>query len=908
MRLLSATVRNYRVIKELSVDFASSLTLVGGPNESGKSTFAEAIHRALFLKAKGNTEHHRAMLAEPLTASPQVELKFKSGNLIYRLKKTFGVNGTTQLEFGETEILVATHAEEKLAELLQFECGQIGKEMASSWAHLWVWQGKSGEDPTAYATAEKDDLIRQLQKIGGAAVLQSTLDASAVRWFADRQTGLFVSSGKPKAGTELYRAQEMLQLAEEQFALAQTRLEKLAGAADQLEQSSAGFAGATATLAKLEEERQRVVAQQQQLAALRQQEGVQSQALKTKEEKLIQLADADAQIKGLKNEVNDLEVALQPKQVQLQNLKNALAQAQQRSTQSARGFTAAAAAAQAARQRRDLLAAHITLFEKNEQYLRLKKQEQAAATLHSDLAKAESALARLPEVNQAKLERLLEMESQLSQAMAALQAMATGIEVVAAQEVVSVGGERIDVGQKRIVTDIIEIATASGLRILVCPGGGLNLDGARQRVTEIQIELKNLLGGLALASVKAAAEAFGHRHVQQQQISTIKAQLQGMDADGLKNSLDQSQNELITAQGRVERLAVLVTDAPATDNLVAANNALFAADAAAAEAEVNEREARISQQSSAESVAVAESSLSDKTAELDQQRQKLDQMRGQLDLLLQTHGGEQARAAGLARAVAEKAVAQNDLRSIADQIKLLQPDLLNKDAERIIRALDLKRTERDNALHKQAEAQAALRYDGSLDPNAELALATERMRATKQHYASLNRSAQAVNLLNDLFQDEQRGLSEQFTQPLASKISGYLQCVLGADAKVSVHYEKNGFSGLRLTRTDAAGGSCGFENLSGGAREQAAAATRLAMAELLAADHDGALPVIFDDAFTNTDPERVAKVQRMLDFGAGRGVQILVLTCHPLDYASLGAKTVVINRQIKLMNGNKERK
>ena len=69
---------------------------------------------------------------------------------------------------------------------------------------------------------------------------------------------------------------------------------------------------------------------------------------------------------------------------------------------------------------------------------------------------------------------------------------------------------------------------------------------------------------------------------------------------------------------------------------------------------------------------------------------------------------------------------------------------------------------------------------------------------------------------------------------------------------------------------------------------------RLAMAEVLAAGHDGCLPVVFDDAFAFSDPERVQILQRMLDHAAIRGLQVIVLTCNPSDYGSLGAKQLTL--------------
>jgi uncharacterized protein YhaN len=85
-----------------------------------------------------------------------------------------------------------------------------------------------------------------------------------------------------------------------------------------------------------------------------------------------------------------------------------------------------------------------------------------------------------------------------------------------------------------------------------------------------------------------------------------------------------------------------------------------------------------------------------------------------------------------------------------------------------------------------------------------------------------------------------------------------------------------------------------FESLSGGAREQVATAIRLATAEILAENYGGTLPVVFDDAFAFTDRQRVQKVIQMLDLGASRGLQIILLSCTHEEYANLGANDFVI--------------
>jgi DNA repair exonuclease SbcCD ATPase subunit len=189
-----------------------------------------------------------------------------------------------------------------------------------------------------------------------------------------------------------------------------------------------------------------------------------------------------------------------------------------------------------------------------------------------------------------------------------------------------------------------------------------------------------------------------------------------------------------------------------------------------------------------------------------------------------------------------------------------------------------------------------LRQDGSHDPVATLALAKARTQLAQEQRAAIERRSSALQLLHRLFQDEQQQLADQFTRPLAERVSLYLQRLFGSQAQVSVVMNGTDFGQLALTRGSQ--GALDFHILSGGAREQVAAAFRLAMAEILAEAQDGCLPLIFDDAFAHSDPARVQALQRMLDLGAARGLQIIVLTCNPADYSALGARELILTSHV----------
>ncbi|MEZ5305030.1 MAG: SbcC/MukB-like Walker B domain-containing protein [Verrucomicrobiales bacterium] len=160
-----------------------------------------------------------------------------------------------------------------------------------------------------------------------------------------------------------------------------------------------------------------------------------------------------------------------------------------------------------------------------------------------------------------------------------------------------------------------------------------------------------------------------------------------------------------------------------------------------------------------------------------------------------------------------------------------------------------------------AVSRSTLASDGNTDPLASLALAAAEVEAAEKERANAECQARAVQHLADLFREQQRELTHQFSRPLAEKITGYItQLFPGAEANTVLG--ESGFEQIVLTRD---GRRFDFGELSGGTQEQVAAAFRLAIAETLAKDHDGCLPVVFDDAFTNTDPERIQVLQRMLD-------------------------------------------
>lgn len=894
MRLSFVTLRNYRLHREVKVEFDPSRTLIGGPNETGKSTLVEAVHRALFLKAKGNTELHRAVVSSQHPGNPEVELAFEENGVTYLLRKRFGSAGTTTLAPSNAAPLSGDSAESKLAEVLGVESGVSGKAVAIQWGHLWVWQGEAGRDPSSHATAQQGGLLQRLQKMGGAAALQSPLDDRVARHFSGIRDQIYKQGGKPKAESELEKAEIAQTQALGNLELALDRVRKLDSAATDLETASRTLVSTSASLVGLEKELLAIEARERDLSELQRKESEQSHNAKGATDRYNALLSASQQIRKARGEIADLELRLKPQRDAIAALEKKSQEARERAGTAETANGHAFEAARAARIRHDLALAHVLFFEKDENHTKVSERIRKVRKVQQDLDGLEGKLAKLAKVDKAKLHRIQRLETDCSNARSALQAMATGIEVVASDKAVKAGGKQIKVGERRVLTEDTELAIGSNIRLRIQPGGGTSLADARRLEAEAAKELQEVLDSFGLQSVKDAIAANSSREELVSSIKSTKSELEGMAVESLEEELRDAQNDLVAAKANVARLAAIAPDIGAPKDKAAARALVNASERKLGDAESQETEAKTTRDRAVKQSTSADEALAERKAEADEQMNKLTGLNAQLELLLKTHGDDEA----LGRALIESQLAQGEAQKLLNEttaaIANLQPDLLQADRERIARAIKEKTGEQNEARTQIAVAKASLSSDGSEDPAADVATAKARASSAGEHLVRVRRYSQAILLLDRLFQDEQRSLARQFTQPFADRISGYLQCIFGAGALAQVDLHSNEFTGLRLSRPGFGNSPFEFDDLSGGTREQTAAAVRLAMAELLAPDHGGCLPVVFDDAFAYADPERVNQLQRMLDLAAARGLQVIVLTCNPSDYASLGARTVTL--------------
>jgi DNA repair exonuclease SbcCD ATPase subunit len=324
VKLLAATVRNYRRHRDTTVQFDGPMVLVHGPNESGKSTLAEAMHCALFLKAKGSTNLHKTMQSDH-GGTPEVTLRFEAKGRQHNLRKIFGTSGDTVLESEGQATLNGSAAEECLAQLLGVEGsvsgGGIEGKMQKRWAHLWVWQGASSQTPLDSLEESQVQLRSKLQAQSGRSVLSSRTDDAVIDALQVWEHTNFTQAGAPKTGSELKHAIEALAAAEARAGSAQAAMDELEAAAAIFEQAAADIERHRSNHESAQRQLKDIREKLKAVASLKEQLREKTRLRELAGKATAELKAADTEIRGLERDFKIAEEKAAPLKERLTALK-----------------------------------------------------------------------------------------------------------------------------------------------------------------------------------------------------------------------------------------------------------------------------------------------------------------------------------------------------------------------------------------------------------------------------------------------------------------------------------------------------------------------------------------------------------------------------------------------------------
>ena len=894
MRLLHASLRQVRLHQHLELRFDPHFTLLGGANEAGKSTVVEALHKVLFLRASATGRAVDELRSRLHSGLPEIAVGFEAAGARWELRKRFsGASGTCQLGSDGGVALQGAAAEEQLARLLGVEGPIEGRrhgQLPQRWGHLWVRQGESGSNLLAGPGEAYDlkSLVQQLQQRGAAAALESPLDRLVGEQLQARLDLQFTATGKVKAGSPLAEARQRCQEAQAALEQAQGHRAELESAMEQLQRIGARLQAidsaerprlrrASQLAGQLRLRQAQIGPLQQQFAqlelALAEQQDLQQQGLNLEAQQLVwqqQLASLLEEQATHQAGCRAGELALLELDVQQRELAGRLELAQQL----------------------------LDLASLEEEARQLNAHQQQFEQLQRDAQRCKQHLLELAPIDQETVRALRQAEQQLAQAQARSQAMATAVALLDADQSVTVGGQPLLPGETLQLSRAAELSIGSGVRLRISPGGGkANLEAAEALEARAQ-SLLNLQQQAGVGSSEAAEQIAGQRQELERELARLRQAAGAIPWSRLSEqigALEPRRERLLRHLERHRQLRqAIAQEEGLPDQREGLESWLDALRHQSSQAGLRRQQLEAGLQARRQQ-------LADRIAACGQLERQLAELGGSLAPLKQRqlaleklHGTQAALAADLEHRRQELQIQAGELGELKSSLRELlpkasaanQPDH-GKDnwIEELIQQLD---AEKDGLLTSRGQNEQLCLSLSVEDPAAAVEQCLARLESAQGEREAIERQTLALQILQSLFHRARQEFSQRYREPLEEAIGPYLEDLGSRDQQVRLDFDpKRGFGDFELQQGIQ---RYGFEQLSGGMREQLATALRLALAEVLLPGYDGCLPLIFDDAFTNSDPSRLGGLHRMLGRGLAKGAQIILLSCNPADYLEFATK------------------
>jgi DNA repair exonuclease SbcCD ATPase subunit len=942
LRLLRLRLAAVRGVAECEVEFAPrGVTVVEGPNESGKTTLAESLDLLLEKLDSSTDRTVRALQPAGSDAGSEIEAEIEAGRYALRIFKRFNRNRETVLEVHAPapETLSGREAHERLRAIL---AESVDLDL---WRALRVEQGRSLEQAA----------------LGGARSLLAALEgvaAGADGAAGEREEGLFErvraeyctyftpARGQPTG--ELKEAEERAVALRAAVALADEELAELEADVerhDRLRRRAAELAGAAeaaererAAAARRLEEVERLAGEVEgRRSTLRDEEG----KLRLLRE-LDQAGRAEAELAG----------RLAAAERELAAAQEALAPAEQAAAEAEEEVAAARREAERARAAERRAVEHQRREELAAARARLASAEERVATL-------DAALAAHPVTAEA-LRSLETKDRAAERTAAALEAARAGVELEALAALqAEIGGERValEAGERleRPVAEPLAIELPDLARLTVTPGR--DVTELASRAAAARAELTAALKELRVDDFAAARTAHGERLRLEADRAAAEAERREVEracGGGAAEGIIGDDSGVVDSGSTASPPAASRRAAAAGGRRATAEPSLVGAGVEPAPATESEpplkpEEALRARAAAEAALATAEGQLAPLALAREERRQAVARARDlHKELAIERrHAGERSVRAGegieaLVAALSEEAAsgASGDAGSETvvaksavgraeagtDQLDLFRAGLERPDLEPALAAAERREAAAREALAAArekltaAEPEAVRRraleltedaarrrrelsgveselseihgrlaargerglFDRAADARAELAAAERRARA-------LGRRAAAARRLYETLAEARDRARAAYGEPLRRAIEELGRPLYGEGFAVELDDE------LRIARRTLNGVTLAVEQLSAGAREQLALLARLACARLAAAGADGeggGVPVVLDDALGHTDPERLRALARVLACAA-ETCQVIVLTSDPARYAAVPGARVV---------------
>lgn len=893
MYLKSIRVANYRVHQNTYLEFDRHLTLITGPNESGKSTLVDAMHRVLFMKARTTGENHKDIVSLSSAESPEVELTFFKNRCEYKLHKKFAAGrGTTLLTSDNQLNLRNDDAEEKLAELLSLQVNRYSRE---NWSHLWAWQGTSTDNQLTKNLPYQADLLLKLQHLGTAGLLQSNLDNLVNNKIRESYDTIFNKNGSHKTSSDVSKAEKTLEDCKKQKESKLERSHTLQNAARQYNDAEHRLNEVKTRIEEHDKTLSTYRQQQKQAAEIQQNLTVLELELKEKQKILDDFNVAQRKLDEFQTTKRNAEGRRKEIEPSCAITQQSLTTIQQEISNLTTNESVLAKLLRATRLQANLAQAAWQLTDKQQELQRLQKLESQIQASREQIADFKHQLVTIPKLTKNNLQDLKQLSQDILQAETSLRTMAASIKLLQSDLPVALNGQPLSPHTEYPISTPTELTIGDTTRIVITPGDGTSLTDAQYNLSKLIQQRNEKLDQLTVKSLEEA-ERFYDQHVDlTQKIKSIEQHLTNLDANQVSLQTAQSQERVTQLQSEQQRDTEILAQFLSAENIVLPELSIDETWQTRTDSLERDRD-QLSEQIKTkraylENCQTRLNDLENERRDCDREIKTAIEGINQQTQILGDPAQRESAIAELQKDIEQK---RSQTQQHQADLTRLQPEHLERFIQRQEMSLKNANQEKEDLISLRAEAMAKIRRDGSIDIYAELATAESAEQYAQSEYELYKREAEGLKLLKDIFELEQQKMSDALTLPFVQRMKKYAKHCTGEITQIAFEVTNNGFDQLRIVRPRDNNSAVDFEYLSGGAKEQFSAAARLAVAEVLASDSADGLPLIFDDAFSFTDSTRLEALPHMLQYAIDAGLQIIIVTCNPIPYTRLGAKTITL--------------
>ncbi len=872
MRYRRLKVSNFRGVDSREVHFGEGVTVVWGPNESGKSSLREAIELLRDVKDSSNAARVRQVKPVHRDAAPTVELEMEAGpyELIYRkqwLRSRETVLTVTQA--GIPSHYTGAQAEARFNELLEETVD------SNLLRELDVKQGTSLIQPRLAN-------IKALHKALGDSPEQDSTD-SFMESVEAEYLKYFTRTGQP--GKDLREARARLEEARESLAEAEKRYLDVEGLSIQFRENRTRIVTLGKQLEDAERRLNEALAKEKKIQAARElleTHGENRKRINVEVDRLEFAADQRRKAAIELGQLREEETALKARVARNRELLEA---AVQRTASARSELDAARSRDEQARIKAYELEKSLATLRDHQELQTLTRRAKQVEESFSSIEKAQQALSANP-ATQERLERVWDAQREVELAEARVLAAAPRIRVEAFEDTaVSVLSK--DTAATVTAGEPLEAEAASEVTVDV-PGvvsvrisPGASVEDLDLLVEDARTALDAALLEVGARTVPEAASLGERRRAAQADLDHARAVFASAQ-DG--SSREELQTRIATLKGRLGS-ASEGTAAPEAgqdrDTLEAsvhvAQHEYSASSAAVVQCqtalELAQRKEATSNEEEVE-LRMASANLSTRI-ELVEKRLSEDENEGE------DEGGLAQELASL-KLQAERVTAQ--MAECKQTLEDLDPERTTAELSNLRELVPSKRLELEEARTNEVVLSTKLderTAEGLFDSVQQCEIERNQAQAAWERISARSSS---VQMLWATLAKHKAEAQRKYVAPLQDGLNDLGRLVFGRSFSVQVSPE------LEIVSRTVDGITIAFDELSVGAQEQLSLLGRLAVARMV--DPLSSAPVILDDTLGFADPERLASLNLVLNT-AGKDAQIIVLTCQPDRFQNIGgAKTV----------------